>query len=391
MFSQAWINIYSLILSSLVFLCLLSPTCWSLLSSLGKLVIVAWISWQLSSVATRFVLLKWLKPISTEDRWILLLGCNSDFDSTIIRRLVLEGFGVFSMGCGETNISRAREFEDKVTGELRELASRVVFLQDCSMADDDSISSAITQIEARLKNTSPESGQRVEGKLHGVIARETNSFWSRIDWDGFDESFTRALDFDLYGVMSTIRQAMPLLRKSKGRIMFITSLPSIPSSRPFNMTSAVTNATFHSLIECLRREVLYFGVDVINVKTDYDTHMFTRKDLLLSRLESSWKNTSREKKNERDYLRVLKLIEDSTSGHDQPSGRSEERGKIFDKVTDTLLESLTTRYPQYNYFVLSTTSQQILWFIRVLVPKEMSCYFLRIYHAVCNIIPWGRT
>lgn len=93
--------------------------------------------------------------------------------------------------------------------------------------------------------------------------------------EGMDLQQARALfDTNVWGAVSLMQAALPLLRRSRGRIINITSIAA-EIALPYRALYSASKAALSSFTQGLRLEVKPFGVDVCEIQPgDFRTDIF---------------------------------------------------------------------------------------------------------------------
>ena len=344
---------------------------------LGHFILLSWMSYQLASLATKNILRALCKEFSPKNKWVVVVGSACSFDRSLVKKLTNDlGLQVFftSKSYGLQGELHKEQLKEDVKNK-----DSLVFIE-VDMESEDSLQLSIDEIKHKLRQRN--------GQLHGLICHETTSVLSRIDWQNFDKDFKESLDIDICGLMNLLRKCLPILRKDKGRIILLTSDSEKPI-QPYNTTTAVINASINSMIEAIRREVMYFGIDVINVRPDcLIQQLFARQDDL-SRLNDSFHATTSEPSDKYDYKEELNKMkqhierqENIAEAEYQTLSSRGEKQDLYDTVIDTIGQALTDPYPEYTYLVSANRSNAINWLFSTVIPNDIRLRILSLYYRM---------
>ncbi|KAK8784610.1 hypothetical protein V5799_009030 [Amblyomma americanum] len=209
----------------------------STVGSIGIILLAAhWLS--------RFVWKKlFVKQLPSDGKSVLITGCDTGFGHALAVRLSKEGFLVFA-GCLNSQGDGAQE--------LRKLKNVRVLQLDITRDE---------QVEAALSSVKQELGSRVLWSVVANAAVRTNGL---LEWVTMD-SITKIFDVNVYGTLRVTKKFLPLLKKSKGRMIVVTS-PFGHITMPMAVPYCMTKYALVSMVEGLRRECQGKGVDFIAVE-----------------------------------------------------------------------------------------------------------------------------
>lgn len=103
--------------------------------------------------------------------------------------------------------------------------------------------------------------------LHAVINNAGVAFGGEIEWApvGSIQDYQKMFDVNFFGVLRVSRMFLPLLRKSKGRLVNLASIMSRTNFIGLNAYCASKAAT-SKLTEGLQTELAKFGVTAVGVE-----------------------------------------------------------------------------------------------------------------------------
>lgn len=358
---------FPILLLAIILISLSSNYAFDGVRNLGKMIILVWMTYQLASVSTKKILEVVCPPFDPKDKSVLLFGSLNPFDRSLVKKLA-DDVGLRVIVTFRPNVDNIKDVREVI---LKPIAKKeCVHFIEVRLEEEESLSSCINNISEILSKTS--------SNLHGVVVHNCDVVKSMINCDNFSFEFDSAIDIYVSGVMNMMRRVLPLLRKCKGRAIFLTS-DSDSQIQAFNTNGAVINASLNSLIESVRREVMYFGVEVMSIRPDcFLSDLFASDDDMAARhLSPPNKETAKCGRDGKNVQQDGKRIEES---------KIEERRKhLLDTVIRGVCNALTDPYPEYNYLVSSTKSSALNWMTSTVVPDNIGTQLLSICHRVKNL------
>ncbi|XP_040062423.3 17-beta-hydroxysteroid dehydrogenase type 6 [Ixodes scapularis] len=257
---------FTLVTCALWTLLLNAPELRRISETVASWLLVAWVSYKLAIYIRRTVFGRTL-PIA--GKAVLITGCDTGFGNLLARKLAAKGYHVyagclFSQGAGAQVLAECRGIQ--------------VIQMD--VTSDDDIHSAYEDITKSL-------GQNV---LWAVVLNAGTLDVGLVEWQNL-ESIRSAFDVNVLGAVRVSKKFMPLLRKSRGRLVVMTSLLAhltLPGATVYCMCKHATS----SLAEGLRRECDPFGVHVSSIEpTGFQTSLVAG---VVERMNVDLKNVPRE-------------------------------------------------------------------------------------------------
>ena len=254
-------------------------------------------------------------------RSILVTGASTGIGYATADVLAQNGFIVFAGVRTEADLKRLQLVHDNV---------RPVYL-DVQKSND--IVDAIRTIEA--------SGVA----LHGVVNNAGVVVAGPLECLPL-EDLRRQLEINVVGAIAVTQAALPLLRRSRGRVVFMSSV-SGQLATPFLGPYAASKFAIEALADSLRMELAPFGIHVSiiqpgNVKTPIWKKGRDEKDALLARMAP----------NAREYYGpAFDALVSMTE-------RIERTGIDSDVVGRAVLNALTSPRPRARYAVGSPPAWQ---------------------------------
>ncbi|KAH8030969.1 hypothetical protein HPB51_012437 [Rhipicephalus microplus] len=184
-----------------------------------------------------------VKLVDGDGKAVLITGCDTGFGNMLARNLSQQGFLVFA-GCLDSNSEGAMVLKK----------CRNVRVLQLDVTKDSQVDEALEAVKRDL-------GSRV---LWAVVANAGIPNSGLIEWMTM-ESIVRVFDVNVFGVVRVAKKFLPLLKRSKGRVVIVTS---VYASYTFPLATAYCMSKYASLslVDGLRREMYGKGVDVIAIE-----------------------------------------------------------------------------------------------------------------------------
>uniref|UniRef100_A0A8U7M610 Uncharacterized protein n=2 Tax=Corvus moneduloides TaxID=1196302 RepID=A0A8U7M610_CORMO len=271
-------------------------------------------------------------------RAVLITGCDSGFGHMLALRLHRLGFTVFA-GCLCPGGDGARRLQREAggAGRLRVLPLDVTRARDVRAAKELVLSHL------------PERG------FWGLVNNAGISTFGETGWLPM-ETYEKFADVNLLGSIRTTLAFLPLLRKYKGRIVFMSSI--IAYFTLGNGIYSMTKAAIEKFCDALRLEMKKFGVQVCIIQPG--NYAPSTKIQPPVSAEQIWSELSEEEKavynkeyvEERANFFNRILSEGSTNGNE---------------VVDAMVDALTSPAPKARYMV-AKLKEKALVFVCALFP-----------------------
>lgn len=270
-----------------------------------------WLTYKLFRwIQKRFTLTRQLVHNSA----VLVTGCDSGFGKDISLRLSAKGIRVFSCCLTQDGVNA-----------LKNRGRIIPFQMD--VTKNSAVETGIQFVEKELKKR--------ELNLWAVINNAGIMRIGEIDVIPFKD-YELMVQVNLMGVIRITRACLPLLRKSKGRIINIASVVGIMAT-PTTAVYSATKFAVEGLSDALRRELSPWGIKVIKIepsimKTPLWSHTLTKQPSMDSKFEDLY-------------------------GKEYFKKRQAQTKQLFDfgdnpiKIIDAMEHCVTCRYPEVNYVV----------------------------------------
>ncbi|XP_061181383.1 D-beta-hydroxybutyrate dehydrogenase, mitochondrial-like [Saccostrea echinata] len=183
------------------------------------------------------------KLIYIEGQGVFITGCDTGFGHEVVKRLDKLGFTVFA-GCLNPDGEGATALKTSCSENVH------IVKIDVTKPDD------IRRARAYVEKVHEETGCG----LWGIVNNAGIDLYGDVELLTMD-LYRRVMDVNLFGMINVTKIFLPLIRKSKGRVVNVTS---VKGRIYFPCISAygVTKHGIETFSDCLRVEMARFGVKV---------------------------------------------------------------------------------------------------------------------------------
>ncbi|CAB0005323.1 unnamed protein product [Nesidiocoris tenuis] len=219
--------------------------------------------------------------VSTAGKYIIVTGCESKIGYAVAKHLDELGLSVFA---GFANSIEGKiKLKNECSGRLQTI--------DLDVSNERSIAAAVTYIQQHTKG------------IWCIVNTGTWSVFGHSEWVP-PSVYRKTLESNLIGLIHLNKAFLPLIRKTKGRIVNITSiLGRIPAG--IRSPICVITSALQSYTECLRIDMRKWGVDVILVETGHTTTAaWYDKKAMLDEAREMWTGLTDDQRNDypEDYF-----------------------------------------------------------------------------------------
>jgi len=271
---------------------------------------------------------------------VLITGASTGIGRDAALRLTAMGYQVYAS---------VRKEEDAEA--LRQAASENLHPVFLDVTDSDSIAAALTCIEqdvgeAGLGALVNNAGVNVPGPIEYVT----------------DEEWQWQFDVNVFGLARVTRACLPLLRKAKGRIVNVSSIAGLSAS-PFLGVYGASKFAVEGMSDALRIELYSQGIPVSLIEPG------PVKTAILDKAQKQMEEAVAriDEEGQRAYADLIKFVEGAVEG-------AGKRAVEPSKVTDAIIDALTSRYPKARYLVGPDAKIRI-WFERM--PTGVRDFIIR--------------
>lgn len=244
----------------------------------------------------------------------LVTGASTGIGFATAQTLAREGYTVFAGVRSSADLERLQALHDRVRPVLLEVRS------------EESITAAFNEIA------------RSGVPLHAVVNNAGIAVAGPLEYLPVDD-VRRQFEVNVFGALAVTQAALPLLRKTSGRIVFISSV-SGQIAPPFIGPYAASKFALEALADSMRIELAPFGIRVVviqpgNVRTPIWAKGRSEKDALLARMpaiaSTHYANVAG------DLMRITE--------------REERTGIAAERVAAAVLQALRAPRPRARYAV----------------------------------------
>ncbi|KAG8184948.1 hypothetical protein JTE90_011080 [Oedothorax gibbosus] len=282
--------------------------------------------------------------VHPEGKAVLITGCDSGFGHLAAKRFDAEGFRIFAcclFPSGEGAL------------ELQKTCSKKLKVLELNVTSDDSVKKVLKSVEESLGNDVLWALVNNAGMTSGFTVELSPM-----------QAFQDCLEVNAIGPIRVTKAFLPLLRKSRGRVVNVTSLTgrqSFPFMSPY-IISKHASAAFN---DCLRTEMDMWGIRVISVEPDcFKTYLLSEErvdeefETLMATLDDNLKSEYGQV-----YLQKFKAIKRQTYAAASPK---------IDLVVDSIHSAVTDEFPEITY---SPRGSRFLMVVHYVFQKL--CYSLQ--------------
>jgi len=278
----------------------------------------------LTPVSLGLALLKSSLQLEVGDKAVLVTGCDTGFGLALAKHLRGLGFTVFA-GC------LLADKKGEGAEELRQLASPKLHVVQLDVTKQDQWDAVKDYIKKNSSNG-----------LWGIVNNAGWATFGEVEWVSID-TFKRAMDVNVHGVLAGVKTLLPLIRQARGRVVTITSglgRMAVPTRAPY----VGTKYALEGILDCLRYEMSSFGVSVSILEPGNfiaGTNIFNEK-FVKAQADLMWNAMDEEVKNVYGKEYFDKKVEVMRS---YMNNGISDISPVIDSYTDALLDM----YPQVRY------------------------------------------
>ncbi|KAL1505192.1 hypothetical protein ABEB36_004813 [Hypothenemus hampei] len=285
--------------------------------------------------------------ITAAGKAVLITGCDSRIGSALARHLDEQGFTVFA---GFQN-----KDESSLADELRECCSARLHVLQLDVTNETQILAASLSVVENL----PEGA-------HGLWAVVNAASWvalGEIEWIP-PQVIKKAVDINFLGPTRVTQIMLPLVRRARGRIVYMTS-GMCRIADPVRGIHCGLLAALEAEAECLRKELRSRGVDVVVVAPGELTsgNTWVSDQLILSQAKEMWVQLCQEQKleyGEKYFETAVRSLEKYSKSPETDLG----------PVLKALNDAVTRTFPMIRYTPISR-SEKIRMFVADYFPRSV--------------------
>lgn len=312
-----------------------------------NLLAVLTLSWFIGRHLTRLYILPRLPPVNPKGKAVLVTGCDTGFGHLTALELNKLGYHVFA-GCLIPDGDGAKDLKKKA---VKKHALTVLKL-DVTKEED------ITAANEVVKNFLSDSSNGVSD-LHSIVNNAGIMFTGSIEMfdAGKVDDFLKMMDVNCYGMIRVTRMFLPLIRKSKGRIVNVTS-SVVNLAIGATGAYSVTKAAAAKFTEMLQTELGRMGVKTIAIEPWIVKTNLIVGEQLLGSFKRYWSDhTSEEVKTSYGEAWYQKMLTLNQALIDFPYNSTP------DMVVTAMVDGVHSPEPQTVYRVTNPIFDWVLWIV----------------------------
>lgn len=215
------------------------------MSCVGCAIVTLCACWYLTAAINRCYYGRMI--VSSLGKAVLITGCDSGFGHLLAKKLNKLGFTVIA-ACLDSKAS------EKLV--LETVFPQRMLVTKLDVTRDQDVQNCYDAVVQMLHNN---------GIQLWAIVNNAGVFDAGFSEWGNMDSYARAINVNTLGCVRVTRQFLPLIRRSKGRVINVTSVAarlSMPGYGAYCMSKHATQA----FNDTLRKEMRAFGVNVISIE-----------------------------------------------------------------------------------------------------------------------------
>jgi retinol dehydrogenase-16 len=181
----------------------------------------------------------------SRDKVIFITGCDSGFGKALAVRLDQKGFKVYA-AC------LTAKGADEITAEC---AAVQTLLLDVTKAD---------QVQSAADRVDSENPQG----LYALVNNAGVAKSGLIDWFGMSD-FRFCMEVNFFGVISVTKAFLPLVKRSKGRIVVVSSIAGVSCGYPLSAPYSASKQAVELFTSSLRQELRPWGIKVSTINPGF--------------------------------------------------------------------------------------------------------------------------
>jgi len=329
-----------------------------LISPLVNFLVIVILSWFLGKLITKKLLIKKgiLPPVDPKGKAILITGCDSGFGHMASLEFSRLGFLVFSTVLNP---------EGEGAQELLKKGNKRILVIQMDVTKSDQVLEAVDTVESFLSSDNPLG----VNQLFALVNNAGIASGGEIEWmaPGSVQDFESHLQVNTLGVIRVTRCFLPLLRKSKGRIINLSSILG-QTSLPGLSAYCVSKAATAKFSEGLQSELSRFGVTIVDIQPWFFKTPMLNTQAILDDMTRKWRSASNEVRSSyggESYLEKMLHAAAFTVSHPKNVIQKPQQ------VVDALVEGVTSPEPDLVIRVISPGFGFVFWVVNYLLPWDI--------------------
>jgi len=229
-------------------------------------------------------------------------------------------------------------------------------LVNLDVRKEEHVTAAVKYIEANLP--AGETG------LYGLVNNAGVAVCGEFDWQTWDQ-VEQQVEVNLLGSLRVTRACLPLLKRSRGRIVNVSSVAGLYGYPGLSVYCATKHA-LEGWTQVLRQELEKFGVSVISVQPgDFSkaTHLL---DSHHSNMNAMWGEMSERSREE--YRSYFLAYHDKVGRSGFTGRRVKPLALLPPALMEGFQEALLAKVPSPSYLVVPTLRQRVRMAVVAMLP-----------------------
>ncbi|GBL86574.1 D-beta-hydroxybutyrate dehydrogenase, mitochondrial [Araneus ventricosus] len=294
--------------------------------------------------------------VDAKDKAVFITGCDTGFGHLLAKRLDSKGFQVLA-GCLLP--------DSKGAAELRRWCSQRLRVIPLDVSQDDSVNKALELAKDYMRRDGTTMWCVVN---NAGVYRGISTELSRM------EDFKYSMEVNAFGMVRVTRVFLPLLKKTRGRVVNVTSLVGRIAVRELTPYCLSKHAAV-ALNDCLRQEMKVWGVSVVSLEPELFQTQLTNNEALEEQIAATLSElpSSIEEDYGKPYFEDLRKSKAKFINYASP------KVKV---VVNDLESAVTLKYPDYHYKPRRSLFMRFLMFCFEVIPS----YFRDICVQIVEIL-----
>lgn len=331
-------------------------------SPIVNCVLLLSLSWFIGKkLAKSIIIKKLLPPVDPKGRAVMITGCDSGFGHMTSLALNQMGFVVFSTVLNP---------EGEGAKELLKKSRNRIQLLKMDVTNSEEVEAAKTKVESFLKDN--ELGVK---ELFAVVNNAGIASGGEIEWmsPGSVDDFESHLAVNTLGVIRVTRSFLPLVRKSRGRIVNLSSILG-KTSLPGLSAYCVSKAATAKFTEGLQSELARFGVTSIDIEPWFFKTPMLNTKAILDNMTRRWRSATDEVRASyggESYFKKMVHAAAFTVSHPKNVIQTPQ------DVVNALVDAVSSPEPDSVYRVISPGFGIVFWIVNDFLPWDLLIHIRR--------------
>ena len=241
-----------------------------------------------------------------------------------------------------------------------------VIIIGLDVTKDQSVKAAAVQVSQIVS--------RLRKLLFGVVNNAGVGPSNYLEWANVSDDYIKVYDVNVFGIVRVCKEFLPLIRKSKGRIVNIASIAGREGLAQQGSYCS-SKAAVIAVSKTLKREVRRFGVKVICVEPYFYATNLNCFQVLSKSLVRGWESLTPDVRDAYGlpYFNALLRFYHKFSGSMYL--------RDYSPVAEMITTALTVSYPEECYVSAPFVIGSFVWSALTLIPLDLHEFFYRIMEA----------